>query len=80
MTSVNRVKIPATALSSEALLSIIEAFVLREGTDYGPAEFSLSAKVAAVRRALDAGTAFIDFDPLTESVNILPADASADGD
>ena len=34
-------EIPLNAVSDEALAGIIEAFVLREGTDYGHADFSL---------------------------------------
>ena len=67
-------KIPMSSLSEEALRSIIEAFVLREGTDYGPSEHDLDAKCAAVLRQLRAGEAEIDFDPDTESVDIRPVD------
>ncbi|MEM8766968.1 MAG: YheU family protein [Pseudomonadota bacterium] len=65
-------KIPTNSLSAEALRSIIEAFVLREGTDYGPAEHDLDSKCAAVLRQLEAGEAEIDFDPDTESIDIRP--------
>lgn len=65
-------KIPLTSLSEEALERIIEAFVLREGTDYGHAEHDLASKCRAVRRQLQSGTAEIDFDPETETVDIRP--------
>jgi uncharacterized protein YheU (UPF0270 family) len=63
-------KIPISSLSAQALRSIIEAFVLREGTDYGHEDHELEAKCAAVLRQLEVGEAEIDFDPGTESVDI----------
>ena len=47
--------VPWDALSPEALNGVIEAFVLREGTEYGEREFALGEKVAAVRRQLERG-------------------------
>lgn len=67
-------KIPVSSLSGDVLRSIIEGFVLREGTDYGPREHDLDAKCQAVLRQLEAGQAIIDFDPATETVDIRPAD------
>ena len=69
-------KIPLASLSEDALLGIIEAFVLREGTDYGHSEHDLTAKCRAVRRQIEAGEAEIDFDPATETVDIRPAHRS----
>jgi len=66
------VKIPIADLSDETLRSIIEAFVLREGTDYGHRDHDLDAKCATVLRQLEAGEAVIDFDPDTETVDIRP--------
>lgn len=67
-------RIPLTNLSDAALAGIIESFVLREGTDYGPEEHDLAAKCRAVRRQLEAGEAEIDFDPATESIDIRQID------
>lgn len=66
------VTIPFDALSIDALRGVIESFVLREGTDYGPAEFSLDDKCAAVLDQLRAGTAEIWFDAATGTVDIRP--------
>jgi len=63
--------VPHTALSADALRGIVEAFVLREGTDYGDREVPFEVKVAQVLRRLDRGEARIVFDPGTESVDIL---------
>ena len=65
------VRVPHTELSAEALRGVIEAFVLREGTDYGDREASHEAKVADVLRQLERGEAYIQFDPLDSSVTIV---------
>ena len=64
------VVVPHDELSPEALRGVIEAFVLREGTDYGEREFSLEQKVLHVRGQLERGEARVLFDPDTESVHI----------
>lgn len=63
--------IPHTELSAEALRSVVESFVLREGTDYGEREISLDRKVAQVLRQLERGEARIIFDAKLESVDIV---------
>jgi uncharacterized protein YheU (UPF0270 family) len=70
--AVEPVVIPLDSLSEDALGALIEAFVLREGTDYGAVERSLASKVADVRRQLERGEARIEFDPETESVTLVP--------
>ena len=67
------VVIPFERLSAEALTGLIEAYVGREGTDYGhEAAPTLSRKVAQVRRQLEEGTAVIVFDPALQNCNIIP--------
>lgn len=66
-------KIDVDSLSPEALRGIIESFVLQEGTDYGEHEWSLTQKCERVLLQLHRGEAEIDFDPVTETVNILMA-------
>ena len=65
-------------LSPEALRGVIEAFVTREGTDYGVHAVPLATKVEQVRHQLDAGTAVIVYDAATDSWTIRPADQRAD--
>jgi uncharacterized protein len=65
--------IPHTELSAEALRSVVESFVLREGTDYGEREISLHQKVAQVLRQLERGEARIIFDAKLETVDIVTA-------
>ena len=65
------VLVPIAALSAEALHGLVEAFVLREGTDYGAREFSHEEKVAQVIEGLETGEVRIVFDPVSESVTLL---------
>jgi uncharacterized protein YheU (UPF0270 family) len=64
------VLVPYTELTAELLRAVIEAFVLREGTDYGDRELSLDEKVARMMAQLKSGEANIVFDPESESVTI----------
>ncbi len=66
--------IPFTQLPTETLDAIIENFVLREGTEYGSEDVSLSDKISQVRQQLKLGTALLVYSELHETVNILPAD------
>lgn len=67
------VEIPHTELAAETLRAVVESFVLREGTDYGDRDVSLESKVSDVMRQLERREAVIVFDPVTESVAIVPA-------
>jgi uncharacterized protein YheU (UPF0270 family) len=62
--------IPLEALEKETLLSIIEGFVLREGTEYGAEDVSLTVKVEQVMHALKRGDAVLVYSELHESVDI----------
>jgi uncharacterized protein YheU (UPF0270 family) len=68
--SVGPVEIPHATLSPEALRGVIEAFVLREGTDYGEREFTLDQKCAQVLAQIRRGEAHILYDPQSETVTI----------
>jgi uncharacterized protein len=70
------VVVPYTELEGETLRAVIEAFVLREGTDYGAREFDLEEKVAHVRSQLERGIAQIVYDAESETIDIVPATAS----
>ncbi len=63
-------EIPHTALSPEALQNLLEEFVTREGTDYGPQVYSLADKVRHVRRQIETGRAVILYDPRTATTHI----------
>ena len=66
-------KIPHDRLTPETLRNLIEAFVGREGTDYGDREVTLATKIDQVLRRLERGEAFILFDADTETCNIATA-------
>lgn len=65
------VEVPHGELSADALRGVVEAFVLREGTDYGARDVPHDTKVDQVIRQLERGEARILFDPVTESVDIV---------
>jgi uncharacterized protein YheU (UPF0270 family) len=65
------IDIPYTELSADALRGVVEAFVLREGTEYGARDFTLDEKVAHVMRQLERREAQIVFDPATETVGLV---------
>ena len=69
------IEIPWRSLSPAALTGLVEAFVLQEGTDYGHSEFSLDEKVASVRAQLSSGSAYISFDPDSETAVIKPRES-----
>ena len=71
------IKIPATELTNAALLGVIDAFILREGTDYGHQDFTLDEKRDRVRAMLQSGAAEICFYPENEHIDVALADASA---
>ena len=43
-------EIPYQQIPSDLLVSLIESFVMREGTDYGHADYSMQQKVEQVIR------------------------------
>lgn len=63
-------QIPWQSLDSETLTNLIEYFVLREGTDYGEHERSLSEKVDQVRQQLKSGEAVLVYSELHETIDI----------
>lgn len=68
---VEPIEIPYSELSADALHGLAEAFVLREGTDYGEQTFTLDQKVAHVLAQLRQGTAVIMFNPNSNGVDIV---------
>ncbi|MEZ0122514.1 MAG: YheU family protein [Candidatus Reddybacter sp.] len=65
------IEVPASSLAAETLRAIIESFIVREGTDYGDAEYSLDNKVDQVRRQLDRGEVLLMWDEALESCNLI---------
>lgn len=62
--------IPIDALEADTLYSLAEAFVLREGTDYGEQEVALEVKVQQVLERLKQDDAVLVYSELHESVDI----------
>lgn len=65
--------IPWQQLNPETLNNLIESFVLREGTDYGEHERSLTEKTDDIRRQLVSGDIVVVWSELHESVSLMSA-------
>lgn len=65
------IEIPYDQLDAETLQSVIEAFVLREGTEYGFNDVQLETKTEQVRRQLEAKKVRLVFDPEEETCTLL---------
>lgn len=58
-------------LSKEALQGLMDAFILREGTDYGLEEISHADKVNNLYKQIVAKKVVITFDEETQQTNML---------
>ena len=65
------IEIPPNKLADEILVSIIEEFINREGTDYGKQEVQLDVQIKRARSKIMRGDVLIMFDPKTESCNLI---------
>lgn len=65
------IEIPIADVSSEALLGVVKAHVLREGTDYGQVTVQFDVKVNSLLSQLQSGKAILLYDPLEECCHIL---------
>ncbi len=63
--------IPFQQLNPDTLNALIEAFVLREGTDYGDFDVSLQNKVQMVLQQLQQGKVVIVYSEQEESVDLM---------
>ncbi|MEC7125736.1 MAG: YheU family protein [Pseudomonadota bacterium] len=66
-------EIPHSQLSDKALRAIIEEFVTREGSEYGPIEYSFEDKVDHVIQQLERGEVIVTFDAASETCNLIPS-------
>lgn len=64
--------IPIDQLQADTLKSIVEGYVLREGTDYGELEMAFDEKVSQVITSLQQGEAVLVYSELHDSVDIKP--------
>lgn len=67
--------IPWQEVSPDALDGIVEEFIMREGTDYGVEEVSLSAKKEQLYRQLKSGEIVLVYSELHETVNLMRAES-----
>ncbi|MCI5072378.1 YheU family protein [bacterium] len=65
------VLIPKDKIPKDTLMALIEAFVLREGTDYGTIEYSLEEKQKHVLKLIESGDVVVTFDFVTESPSLM---------
>lgn len=68
------IEIALDQLSDEALLGIVDAFILQEATDYGHTDISIERKREQVYAQLRSGHARVMFDPDSESAGIVPVE------
>jgi uncharacterized protein YheU (UPF0270 family) len=68
------IKIPIDRLKPDILLSVIEEFVTRSGTDYGEREVPTDVKIKEVKHLLKTGLAVLLYDEETETCNIFLVD------
>lgn len=67
----NYTVIPLDKISPEALEAIIEEFIMREGTDYGLVEKSMSEKKSKLLKQIKTEDVKIVYDQLSETVTLL---------
>lgn len=65
------IEVPYQSLDPQVLRSLVESFVLREGTDYGLHEVGHETKIEQILKQIRQSEIKIFFDPETESVNLV---------
>lgn len=65
------IPIPYESLSEDALNGVLDDFILREGTDYGPYEYSLEEKREKVKELLRKKKAEIVFEVESETCTLV---------
>ena len=71
------IKIPIDRLKPDILLSVIEEFVTRSGTDYGGREVPTDIKIKQVKHLLETGLVVLLYDEETETCNMFSVDDPA---
>ncbi len=66
-----RVIIPHDQVAEETLMNLIEAFIHREGTDYGEREVTRAQKIRQVHQQLVSGRAVILYDAENADFTII---------
>ncbi len=60
-------------IAAETLNALVESFILREGTDYGDDEVSLSEKTEQIIQQIYTGKIIIVYSELHESCDLVTA-------
>lgn len=63
--------IPPERLTEQVLRGIVEAYILRDGTDYGDVELALEIKVEQLLPLVIKGEVLIVYDEKLESVSLI---------
>lgn len=66
--------IPYQELNAETLNALLEAYALREGTEYGEQDIGLETKVMQLKCQLEAKKIVIVYDASTESCDLMTMD------
>ena len=64
-------EIPFKSLKKDTLNKVIESFIVREGTDYGDVETSLTKKVDQVMGQLQSGSIKLLYSEKEQSINLV---------
>ena len=67
------IEVPFETLEAETLTAVIEAFVLREGTNYGAQDVALQTQIEQVKAQLRNRSAKLVFDPESETTSVITA-------
>jgi uncharacterized protein YheU (UPF0270 family) len=70
----NFVGVPVERLGADLLVSLLEEFASRDGTDYGEREVSLEEKVSELRAQLSAGELRILYDADSEEWDLVSSE------
>jgi uncharacterized protein YheU (UPF0270 family) len=65
------IKVPYEQIPEATLRALVEAYISREGTDYGLVEIDFATKVEQVLKQIRALELVLTWDNATESCNIL---------
>jgi len=63
--------IPPERLTEQVLKGLLEAYITREGTDYGETELSLAQKVDQLLPLVYTGEVMVCYDEVSESTTLL---------
>ena len=74
----NFVNVPHDRLASETLLSLLEEFASREGTEYGKREITLEEKVSRLHSQLVCGDIQLVYDADSEQWDLLDKQAAGE--